>query len=119
MPHSLRRFGRSDPARTLPLVRPSAERDREPQRGHEVVLELVPASEVAVVEIVLEVEPQRGIAALAQREAEARPGGGAEVGAALVVVERIPAAGDLTSADARWRGRRGSPSPNGCATLST
>src|SRR4051812_33619964 len=63
-----------------PLVRrPAPERDREPQRSYQVVLELVPASEVAVVEIILEVEPERRVAALTQREAEARPGGGAEV----------------------------------------
>ena len=48
---------------------------------------LFAAAEVAVVEVVLEIEPDRGVAALAQTEAEAEPGVAAEVGPALVVVE--------------------------------
>src|SRR6476646_4062504 len=87
------------PTRALPragglLPRVPADRDGEAQRGDEVVLELVAAAEVAVVHVVLEIQPDRGVVALAETEPEAGAHVGTEIGAALVIVERILAPGD-------------------------
>src|SRR6476661_4877249 len=87
------------PTRALPragglLPRVPADRDSEAQRGDEVVLELVAATEVAVVHVILEIQSDRGVVALAETEPEAGADVGAEIGAALVIVERVLAPGN-------------------------
>src|SRR5437762_12938346 len=77
----------------LPLGGFAAERERESQRAYEIVLEIIPAPEVTVVEVILEVESHGGIPSLPQAEAEPQAGRPAEIGVAPVVIESIPPSG--------------------------
>src|SRR5215216_2349981 len=86
----MRRSWCSVPLNSALVAGASAERDRESDRRHDIVLELaVATAEVSAVKVVLDVEAKGGVPALAQREAEAHAGVAAELRAARIVVEGI------------------------------
>src|SRR5438093_8392390 len=83
------------------IAGPASEGNRDTQRSHEIVLEVVSATEVAVIQVILDVEPEAHPAIVTSAEAETEPQGTSEVGAAAIVVEGVLAPGEerATAAD--------------------
>lgn len=70
------------------LARPAAERERHTKGSHDVVLEGVPATEVTVVEIVLDIDPEPDPAVVAATKSESQPYGASQIGITPVVIGR-------------------------------
>ena len=69
----------------------AAQTDRHTQRGNQVILEVVASTEVSVVQVVFQIEPETDPVVIASAESEAQTEHAAKVGLAGVVVERVTA----------------------------
>jgi hypothetical protein len=70
---------------------PAAEPNGYAERGNEIVLEIISAAEVAVVEIVLEIDSESYATVLTTAEPQAQTEYATDIGAALIVVEWVAA----------------------------
>src|SRR5215208_5263159 len=78
----------------LLVARPPAKCDRDTEGGDDIILEVVAAAEIAVIEVILDIETESHSVVLTAAEPEAKPDGATKVGRAPVIVEGVAAAGD-------------------------